>query len=166
MTRVIFLDIDGVLNVSRQGRDKFGSLFHTHFVRNLKYIIQKTEAKIVISSSWRFNGLEEMQRMWIERKLPGEVIGITPFTAIYEAPDNASFMERCERGCEIKEWLNANPVDSYVILDDDNDMLKSQQDRFVRCSNNFDCKDHISGYGLTKNMTDKAIKILLKKTEL
>lgn len=158
--KVIFLDIDGVLNVRRQGRDRFGSLFHSQFVKNLKHIIDKTGAKIVISSSWRFNGLDEMRQMWIERKLPGEMIGITPFTAQYEANENASFMERCERGCEIRDWMKSNPVDSYVILDDDNDMLKSQQSNFVRCSNNFDCKDNIEGYGLTKKRAEMAVKIL------
>jgi len=160
--KVIFLDIDGVLNVRRHGRDRFGSLFHSQFVKNLKQLIIKTNAKIVISSSWRFNGLDEMQKMWIERELPGEVIGITPFTAQYEATESASFMDRCKRGCEIREWLKTHPVDSYVILDDDNDMLQSQQSNFVRCSNNFDCKDHIEGYGLTKNRTEIAINILNK----
>ena len=62
--KVIFLDIDGVLNVISQGHDEYGSLFHKHFEDNLRYIIEQTGAKIVISSTWRMSGLSEMQRMW------------------------------------------------------------------------------------------------------
>lgn len=62
--KVIFLDIDGVLNVYPQGFDEYGSKFHPHFVENLKCLIEKTEAKILISSTWRFSGLKVMQEMW------------------------------------------------------------------------------------------------------
>jgi len=55
--KIIFLDIDGVLNVIPQGRDKYGMIFHPEFVENLKYIIEQTNAKIVISSSWRIDGI-------------------------------------------------------------------------------------------------------------
>ncbi len=164
MDKIILLDIDGVLNVRRQKRDRFGSLFHSHFVKNLKHIIDKTGAKIVISSSWRFNGLAEMKEMWQYRKLPGNVIDITPFTAEYLGDKDALFGERCERGCEINEWLKNNPVQSYVILDDDNDMLPSQQPNFVRCSNNFDHKGCVDmGLGLTLKCAERAIKILNKQ---
>ena len=37
--KVIFLDIDGVLNVIEQGRDEYGQIFHQHFVDNLKKIV-------------------------------------------------------------------------------------------------------------------------------
>jgi len=30
--KIIFLDIDGVLNVISQGRDKYGMIFHPEFV--------------------------------------------------------------------------------------------------------------------------------------
>ena len=47
--KIIFLDIDGVLNVINQGRDEFGHKFNPKFVGNLKAIIDATGAKIVIS---------------------------------------------------------------------------------------------------------------------
>ena len=71
-SKIIFLDIDGVLNVIGQGHDEFGQIFHKHFEDNLRWVIDKTGAKIVISSSWRGSGLNEMQRMWNVRDLPGE----------------------------------------------------------------------------------------------
>lgn len=159
--KIIFLDIDGVLNVIPQGRDKYGSCFHKHFEENLKWIVKETNAKIVISSTWRFSGIEIMKEMWKERDLPGDIIDITPFTSVVTDYD-ASFSERAERGNEIRDWLNKNgDVEKYVILDDDNDMLREQQDFFVKCSGNQHHEDSIDiGYGLTRQCAEKAIKIL------
>ena len=75
--KLIFLDIDGVLNVIPQGHDDFGGIFHPEFIENLKHIIEETDAKIVVSSSWRHGGLQRMLDMWKFRSLPGEVIGVT-----------------------------------------------------------------------------------------
>ena len=73
MDNIIFLDIDGVLNVYCESRDKYGCTFHQQFVDNLKYIIDSTGADIVITSTWRFDGLNTMQNMWKDRGLPGNV---------------------------------------------------------------------------------------------
>jgi histidinol phosphatase-like enzyme len=75
--KVIFLDLDGVLNVYCEDRDEFGCTFHSNFVDNLKRIIEKTGAKIVISSSWRKDGLKFMLDLWKFRNLPGEIIDLT-----------------------------------------------------------------------------------------
>lgn len=54
-----------------------------------------------------------------------------------------------------------NKPDNYVILDDDNDMLDSQRNNFVRCANNKSHPDHIDiGYGLTRICAEKAVDIL------
>lgn len=148
--KVIFLDIDGVLCVIPNGRDEFGALFHRHFEDNLKWIIGETNAKIVISSTWRLAGLEEMKEMWKKRCLAGEVIDITPFSGV----DNI-------RGDEIQVWLDSNDVENYVIIDDDTDFWESQLNNFVQTSDNFDHPDCIDiGYGLTRKCAEKAIKIL------
>lgn len=158
--KVIFLDIDGVLNVIGQGYDDFGQLFHKHFEDNLRWIIDSTEAKIVISSTWRFSGLENMQRMWKERNLPGEVIDITIDLGMHQ--DDDGFWQSEPRGDEIQIYLNLNPhITQFVIIDDDDDMLKSQQSHFVKTSNNINHPDCIDvGYGLTKICAEKAIRIL------
>lgn len=149
--KIIFLDIDGVLNVHRQEHDKYGSLFHENFVDNLATIIKETSAKIIISSSWRLNGLPAMQQMWVDRNLPGEVVGITPY------------IHGVARGTEIAKWLFTRYCDGYVIIDDDDDMLPSQMNNFVKTSDNFDHEDKEDiGYGLTKKCAEKAIEILNK----
>ena len=87
MEKYIFLDFDGVLNteyyqnlLSYQGltiQDEYGALFDPEATKQLKRIIDDTQAKIIIESSWKYLGLEAMQEMWFARQLPGEIIDIT-----------------------------------------------------------------------------------------
>jgi hypothetical protein len=158
--KVIFLDIDGVLNVMHSDRDDFGAIFHPHLVDNLRRVIIKTCAKIIISSSWRHSGLQRMKDMWEFRNLPGEVIGVTPDLRC--EIEGESFYEKLQRGHEIQAVLDRMPeITSYVIFDDDNDMLPSQQGNFVSCSCNVNHPDCVDlGYGLTYECANKAIRIL------
>ena len=152
--KVIFLDIDGVLNVYGSPycgtRDEFGDCFHKHFEDNLRWIIEQTGAKIVISSTWRMSGLSVMQTMWQMRDLAGEVLDVTP-------------VMNTIRGEEIAEWLRENNVDSYCIIDDDGDMLPEQKNNFVQTANNKDHEDCVDvGYGLTRKCAKRAVEILNK----
>ena len=133
--KVIFLDIDGVLasidylSVTSKLRiknpDEFGYDFDPRCVMNLERIILETEACIVISSCWKSMGIKKLKEMWELRKLPGEIVDITP-----EIPG--------KRGLEIKQWLNKNKnVTDYVILDDDNDMIEEQVDNFIKVNSEF-----------------------------
>lgn len=161
---VIFLDIDGVLNVSYPEHDKFGRVFHPKFVKNLKSIINATSAKIVISSSWRASGFEVMKDMWKERHLPGEVIDITPYycKSLMNYFDVQNY-DDLVRGHEIQWWLDSQSpsISKYVILDDDEDMLDNQKKNFIQTSGNTDHTDYEDiGYGLTVECAEAAIKIL------
>lgn len=177
--KIIFLDIDGVLNVIPTGHDEHGAKFHPHFEENLKYIIEQTGAKIVVSSSWRTCGLKEIQRMWKERGLAGEVIDATPSLYLKRGGCIVFWNDKPERhpterihgysiprGCEIEYWLEnesyqIGSVKNYVILDDDTDMLMHQKEHYVRCSENTDHEDCVdNGYGLTRKNAEKAIEIL------
>lgn len=154
--KIIFLDIDGVLNVYCESRDEFGCTFHKHFEDNLRFIIEKTDAKIVVSSTWRMEGLDVMQQMWKKRGLAGEVIDVTP---------NLIDVTRI-RGYEIDLWLKMNKhlnVSNYCIIDDDDDMTIEQMPFFVKTSGNLSHPDHVDGggYGLTKICAEKVVKILL-----
>lgn len=182
--KIIFLDIDGVLNVIGQGHDEYGQTFHPHLVDNLKRIIDETGAKIVISSTWRHSGLTAMQEMWKHRGLPGEVIDVTPMMRNSDTNMIVFFNDRrsqdplpriysysIPRGCEIEYWMKnesflngREAITDYVILDDDTDMLLNQFKHFVQCSGNLDDEDCVdAGYGLTKKCADKAIQILNRK---
>jgi len=162
MKKIIFLDIDGVLNVTQEGHDKYGSTFNKIFVDNLRTLVNSTGAKIVISSTWRQSGLAVMQEMWKERNLPGEVIDITPdcFTIVNEGL--SQFYDMVDRGHEIQYWLDKNTdVTHYVIIDDIDEMLETQKKNFVKTSYNYKHSDFLDcGFGLTKICTEQAIDIL------
>jgi hypothetical protein len=164
--KAIFLDFDGVLNVIPQGHDDFGGIFHPEFVENLGRIIEETGAKLIISSSWRHMGLERLNRMWEQRGYPGEIIGITPDLRWGTPEEKLEPGEKkYVRGDEIQAILDQYyQITNYVILDDDNDMLVSQLGNFVMTSTNINHPDCIDiGYGLTKECTNKAIRILNRK---
>ena len=144
MRKVIFLDIDGVLNTGwwysqmdrNTPKDKYGYAFDPNAVANLKKILDETRADIVISSSWKSFGLSELEEMWNFRGLPGKLIGITPNSVSDEMLLNADLdhMELYSiRGMEIKEWLtkHGKHVSHYVIIDDMDNMLPEQQSHFV-----------------------------------
>lgn len=181
--KIIFLDFDGVMALMHKDRDEFGSLFHTEFINNLKKIVDNTGAKIVVSSTWRSSGLSEMKKMWLSRKMPSEIIDITPrcdgYTSYSDRDFETKYLTVC-RGHEIQWWLSnvgkfqrinwskekqmeymqKSNVENYVIMDDDSDMLYCQREHFVRCSNRYNEPDAIEGYGLTKKAAIEAIKIL------
>ena len=167
--KVIFLDIDGVINSGDNMRalhrlkvnhgigdsfDLYGQLFDDRCVNYLDLIVRETGAKIVISSTWRRGGLLKMQRMWDARGLPGEVIDITPQSACSEMVERY-YQPGADRGYEIQQWLDEHPeVEAYVILDDDSDMLHHQP--FVKCGNY---------YGINFDVMKEAIAILNKPKE-
>lgn len=141
MRKILFLDIDGVLNPKWWERkvsvDKFGCAFDSKCVAYLKKILDETGAEIVISSSWKCMGLADMQNMWKKRSLPGKVVDITPDMMSDEMLLNeeiGSLNPLDNRGCEIKGWLSKHKSEElrYVIIDDMDDMLPEQLPYFVQ----------------------------------
>lgn len=164
MRKVVFLDIDGVLNTKwwytqmdrNTPKDKYGYAFDPNAVANLKKIIDETGADIVISSSWKSFGISELEDMWQDRGLPGKLIGITPNTVSDEMLLNADLdnMELFSiRGTEIKEWLtkHGKHVSHYAIIDDMDNMLTEQRLHFVKTDPEI---------GITVEDAEKAIMIL------
>ena len=119
--KVIFLDIDGVL-VTRNSikyqylnfPDDTSIRFSKKAVKNLNKLIRLTEAKIVISSTWRlFHSLEELQNIFKKQSIKGEVISTT-------SVERATVEEDIPRGQKITDWLGQHPeVEQYIIIDDD-----------------------------------------------
>ena len=87
--KIIFLDIDGVLNTDKWEaymlsqrlplEDEFGIFFDKEAINNLAKILTITKAKIVIHSTWKLGKpLEWLQLLWNKRRLPGHIFDITP----------------------------------------------------------------------------------------
>ena len=138
--RIIFLDIDGVLNTERYSawlqdrgmpcRDQYGILmFDPSAVANLKRILNALpDVRIVWESTWTFAGHPDALRfMWAERGLPGALHDVieTIFTKHVlnigiSDPADVKKVEDLGKNKAIRAWLrrNAGPDDRYVILDD------------------------------------------------
>ena len=140
--KVIFLDIDGVLNSSQtkpEGEHVYG--IHAILVERFLKVVDITGAIIVLSSSWR-NYEKDRQEI---REAGIAFVDITP------SMPKLGGAEACERGYEIQDWLDRHPeVQKYAIIDDDNDMLPSQQANYFKTS--------MFLGGLTESVCDDIIK--------
>ena len=119
--RALFLDIDGVLN-SRQwydrrpdepvmGRvDELASKIDPMAVARLNLVVMETGCVVVLSSTWRCTDpISNIGRALRQRGFASYLFGATPPLGN-------------PRGKEIAAWLRLATVDSFAILDDDNDM--------------------------------------------
>mgnify|MGYP003393400355 CR=1 FL=1 len=150
--KVIFLDFDGVLNsemffvgLDRKNCEKAfpESELSEELISNLNFIIEETGANVVVSSTWRHGrSVAELQRLLETAGFKGKVIDKTP-----------DFLHNTTipRGIEIEGWLKKNSVESFVIIDDDDDMLENQVDNFLQTSFVF---------GITHGIALQAIEIL------
>ena len=173
--KVLFLDIDGVLNsdnwfgyrlycIKNNMYDRVLNFIDTNdentehkltmiddrAVANLNRIVEETGCKIVLSSSWRSSRESENVFTQYILKLKGfkyELYSVTPRLWHKEFGT--------QRGEEIQLWINKesenNEIESYVILDDDSDMLPEQMNNFIHIDTNI---------GLAYSDVCKAIKIL------
>jgi hypothetical protein len=174
---VVFLDLDGVLNSSKHLKSiksddtpnpvefefacDLEPLFeipcHRSVILNsilsidakavkvLNEILAKSGAKVVVSSSWRYSHpLEVLRRMLEFRGFQGELIDMT-------ATDLDRWGNTC-RGHEIQDWMDRNPVDHFVILDDDEDMDY--------------LKDHLVRTAYAEGLTSEHIEAILRVLSL
>jgi len=99
--RVIFTDLDGVLNPHWKTKWSKSS------IQIYNQICQEYDLKPVITSTWRINHTkEQLQKIFYEQGIEVEIYDYTPH------------LDQKDRGLEIKEWLNNNKVDNYVVIDD------------------------------------------------
>lgn len=135
--RVLFLDVDGVLNNEGVFKDRrFGYMPLDHLcIERLHNVIRETGCKIVLSSAWR-----EVERL--EKALDANLV-FEVYNGLGSDPLQVRHSDRSTRrlngdayngrGSEIAEWLSRHPeVDGYAIVDDDGDMLPGQMSRFVQ----------------------------------
>ncbi len=169
MQLIIFLDIDGVIATHSTLEEGMWGL--TPEKQDLlRIILEKTGAKIVLSSSWRQHTLEDtISFMNVQGfRFSDKIIGVT--IRAYHYIQKGIHLS-IPRGVEIKQWIDTNihsengknfnrkkvGVDyNYVILDDDNDMLLEHNNHFIRTD---------SMEGLSADNVRKAIAILLKKNK-
>lgn len=167
--KIIFLDIDGVLNhelhfKEQSQKDRRAEVgddlcdLNPSSIIHLNHIIEETGADVIISSTWRkYHSSDELQALLDKVGFKGKIIGRTPTLSYkgYDGHPNPSLT--VPRGCEIKAWMDVqydykeSKTLNYLILDDDRDMLYWQKDAFIP----------IDSYcGLTPSNAYHAINIL------
>lgn len=116
MKKVIFLDMDGVLNckntpnvngkvwlIDRQLVKRFNRIFDTC-----------KDVEVVLSSSWRY----AVENKTIDINWLMENVGYTGPKIVHMTPPGED-----DRGYEIQAWLDVHKdVEKFVIIDDDTDM--------------------------------------------
>ena len=153
--KYIFLDIDGVLNNSKTHDDrKAPILLDNRNMKNLQRIIQITDSKIVLVSSYKDS--------WVKFTYSGQgIIGRFLVTAFSEY--GLSVFDKTEttelfagRGEGVKKYIENHETESFVIIDD------SKSDYIEKgLADNLIQPNKESG-GLTKPLAKKAIEILSK----
>lgn len=115
--KIIFLDIDGVLNSVQYDRSRTheqGNIDETRLPL-LKEIVDETQALIVLSSSWR--------KHWSKESCQCDNIGkeLNDIFSKYQLSiyDRTPCSDNNDRADEIRMWLaNNDNVETFVIFDD------------------------------------------------
>ena len=152
--KVIFLDIDGVLNhhnfyINRSNQSIYQNYPYSEFdpisVSLLNRIVDETGAKIVLSSDWRFqNDISDIFRK----------IGLPD---IYSTTCDVPRQRKDEINIYLETHRN---IENYIILDDISDFYDEQKQHLVQT---YAGKD-----GLNETLTIKAINMLndIKKPKM
>jgi hypothetical protein len=111
--KIIFLDVDGVLNTVRDYRLFGHGYINDEFVALLARIVERTAARIVLASNWRL--LDRDQRL-VEDALSLHNLEIFDVTPTLEPEVDG---EHVFRHKEIQRWLDTHTPDKFAILDDD-----------------------------------------------
>ena len=159
--KIIFLDVDGVLNCSTTlDRVDHDIGIEDGKVSLLKRIVDDTGAVIVLVSSWKYFWSSGPKDIVKENKYGDYLVnklskqGLTIYS---KTEDGNSFY----RGMGIIKYLyylydNDIPYSQFVILD--NNVFDYRETDLL---DNLVCTNY--KYGLTQNLVDKAIKILNDK---
>ena len=146
--KVIFLDFDGVLNNNSyflNSKEKAPFFLQDEKMILLKQIVDSTNAKIVLSTSWREIWNSDLD---ISLKLKDYFYSFD--LSVYDVTKNINY----NRPLEISTWLKENNVNSYVILDDIADPWYEHVNNVVVTNKEFN--------GLSQDDVNKAIDILKK----
>lgn len=126
--KFVFVDVDGVLVTEQtlEARRTLGlrgeMIANPACVAALNHIIRSTGARLVLSSAWRFCGLEEMKLILGAWGIQGEVVDMIPDLTV---TSNGRY-HPVSRGEEIQRFIedvhldpSREMIERYVVLDDD-----------------------------------------------
>ena len=167
MNRIIFLDIDGVLNSNfwndfHQREISDGTLVDVEKVKLLSMLVKRTNAKIILHSGWKYWFDQDLKPLRLEAEnlvmlLKKEELllgGVTPDHSTEEIRRNKKFS--LVKASEILAWLAEHKdVDNWVVIDDLDLHSKEIEMHQVKTDPNL---------GLTIDDVYKAEKMLLSQS--
>ena len=178
--KVVFLDVDGVLNTSKTFERVYYSFKNTgkkeleidsFRLEYLRQIIDETDSKLVLSSTWR-RFFEKVDNKVVPRSEKGKQFYDMLSNYNIEIYDILSFDSDINREELIIDWLSKNEVDSFIIIDDEPNLFDELLDRLIRTSKGKDnimltnmdacfglCDYHI---GIAKDMLKTKVKVKKK----
>jgi hypothetical protein len=145
MRKILFLDIDGVLNNEEWFKECAKKGVYDGLNPRLVKMLNNLDCEVVISSSW---GCDNGQT-WKKLRKKGFNLKVIGYTEHHEIGS-----DWIVRGNSFKKWLHDNMGLSdyqYAILDDDADMLLEQKEHFVQTD---------SMFGVTENGIENLKEIL------
>lgn len=159
--KVIFLDIDGVLNgeYSKIYKKEDGDL-DCKKAKLIKELVRKTGAKIVLSSSWKHRWDNTLRKKKLLKFFAENSLKLYDITPTFDGDDyeiiyagKAVYERDFVRGREITQYLLTHDIESYVIFDDIIDLGKEHKDNLI-------VTKFYYGNGISKKDIKKALKIL------
>lgn len=142
--KVIFLDIDGVLNTS-ETYEKVNNKFKRTGILDaaidefrlayLKNIIEKTNAKIVLSASCRNSFVKKNNKIIPISDKGEKIYNLLNSYGIEIYDITPSNYDPQNREITVTEWLSNNDgIDNFIIIDDEPNMFKDLLDRLIKTS--------------------------------
>ncbi|MDE7264993.1 MAG: hypothetical protein K2N52_01805 [Clostridia bacterium] len=156
--KIIFLDIDGVLNSriydGKRDKSRQTDIDETRLPL-VKSIVDRTGAKIVLSSTWRVHWDKNPDKCDEDGAYINSTFAKFGLEVYGKTPDLGIDFDRPE---EISAWLEcaAEEIKSFVIIDDYRYAWGKLSDNFVKTNPNF-------GLGLEEEHVKQAIEILNTK---
>lgn len=153
--KIIFLDIDGVLNSKAYDRKRNWNeqtgIDETRLPL-IKEIVDATAAKIVLSSTWRLHWNKDSNRCDADGRYINKTFAKFGLTIYDKTPDLGIHALRRE---EIEKWLKETTegIESFVIIDDYRYGWGDLSEHFVKTDPNF-------RLGIEKEQVKQAIEIL------
>ena len=108
MENIIFLDLDGVLNIVSGDNPTYLSQenhFESKLVQNFNELLHESDILLVMSSSWRNDFDDALKQL--------EMAGFEHFDRFIDITGNLN-----HRGLEIEEWLGSDFKGKYLCVDD------------------------------------------------
>lgn len=175
--KVIFLDIDGVLN-TKETYDKiyrnkgFLGIYDIEIdkfrLEYLKEIIDQTDAKIVLSSSFRHFFAKENNKIIptnLKSKKVYDIFNCYGLEIYDTTPTGKQSREE-----EIQHWLSTrDDIESFIIIDDDPSMFYALSDKLIQTSKvrlNYLMSFMNESFGLCERHIPEVVDRLNKKTKV